>query len=336
MTMTVKTGIKPFVDRKVNGADPIKNTNPSGGSDLSPDELKKLGGDNIGEVLNKMSDPGWTDPNKKMRATGNDMLDKDAFMKLMLTQMKNQDPTNPLQSHEMAAQLASFTSLEQLQNINSTLEQLKRGQEPTANFQALGLIGKAVSGDSAQVTRSPGDKEHEFKFTLPEKASDVLVKIRNAEGDIIRTFNMKDLKAGANQLTWNGMDEHEMAAPAGEYQFFAEAKTTSGKKLALDTKFEGIISGVNYTAQGPVMMVGGKSIKLSDLKKISDPSLMKNDQIVNEVKAQDLKKSEPKSDNEKESSAKEASAKKPKGNLANVKMAGEVIDKIAKGKEASL
>jgi flagellar basal-body rod modification protein FlgD len=330
MTMTVKTGVKPFVERK--GSVDLPKT-PIVGSNVSSEELQKLGGENIGEVLNKISDPSWTDPSKKLRTTGNDKLDKDAFMKLMLTQMKNQDPTNPLQSHEMAAQLASFTSLEQLQNINSTLEQLKRGQAPTSNFQALGLIGKAVSGDSAQVTRALGDKDHEFKFTLPEKASDVVVKIRNSEGEIIRNFNMKELKSGANQLTWNGMDDREMSSPAGEYQFFIEAKSSNGKKLAVDTKFEGVISGVNYTSQGPVLMVGGKTVKMSDLKKISDPSLMKNDQIVNEVSTQDLKKREPKIENEQG-----ASIKKPTGNLANVKMAGEVIDQIEKqkGKDAAL
>jgi flagellar basal-body rod modification protein FlgD len=63
--------------------------------------------------------------------------------------MKNQDPTNPLKSHEMAAQLANFSSLEQMQNMNSTLTELKNGQKPSENYQALNLIGKAVAGDSS-------------------------------------------------------------------------------------------------------------------------------------------------------------------------------------------
>ena len=72
-------------------------------SNLSVDELKKLGAENVGEVLNKIADPNWTDPAKKVRAVGSDKLDKDAFFKLMLAQLKNQDPTNPLKSHAIVS-----------------------------------------------------------------------------------------------------------------------------------------------------------------------------------------------------------------------------------------
>src|SRR5690606_35195937 len=107
-----------------------------------------LGGQDVGEFLNKIADPNWVDPQKRFRATGNDKLDKEAFMKLMLAQMKNQDPTNPMKSHEMAAQLAQFSSVEQLSNINTTLTAMQAGQKPTESFQALNFIGKAVAGDS--------------------------------------------------------------------------------------------------------------------------------------------------------------------------------------------
>src|SRR5690606_29823848 len=78
---------------------------------------KAYGKQSLGEVLNKIADPSWVDQSK-MRKVGNPTLDKDAFMKLMLHQMQNQDPTNPLKSHEMAAQLAQFSSLEQMSNMN--------------------------------------------------------------------------------------------------------------------------------------------------------------------------------------------------------------------------
>jgi flagellar basal-body rod modification protein FlgD len=125
------------------------------------------------------SHPNWIDPSKKARTVGNSNLDKDAFFKLMLAQMKNQDPTNPLKSHEMAAQLANFSSLEQMQNINKTLGEMKEGQKPSENFQALNLIGKAVAGDSSKVIRGLNDKDHDFKFNLPMDASEVGIKVRS-------------------------------------------------------------------------------------------------------------------------------------------------------------
>src|SRR4051812_35234670 len=81
------------------------------------EQQKLLGDKPLGDIANQIVDPNWVDSEKTKRV-GNNELNKDAFFKLMLAQMKNQDPTSPLQSHEMAAQLAQFTSLEKLSNIN--------------------------------------------------------------------------------------------------------------------------------------------------------------------------------------------------------------------------
>lgn len=253
-----------------------KQTQPN---NISATEQGKLGEENVGDVLNKVADPNYVDPAKKMRGAGSDKMDKDAFMKLMLAQMKHQDPTNPLKSHEMAAQLAQFTSVEQLTNINSGIEALRASSKPTESFQALNFIGKAVSGDSAKIVRMKGDKEHDFTFNLPDDASKVEIKIRNAQGDVLRKVELKDLKKGQNNFVWNGQDEKGMVQSSGEYSVVVEATAKGGKnKLNVKTDFDGVITGVSYTAEGPVLLVGNQSVRLSDVKKIVDPSLKKNDQ----------------------------------------------------------
>jgi len=226
----------------------------------------------IGDFANKLVDPNWVDP-AKMRKVGGDTLNKDAFLKLMLAQMKNQDPTSPLKSHEMAAQLAQFTSLEQLYNINDSLGEMKKAQDPSKSFDALQFIGKSVSGDSSKVIRAKGDKEHEFNFNLPASASEVTVKVRSATGDIVRTYDLKNLKEGANKVTWNGIGENGNETGPGEYQFIIEAKSSNGTKLAPKTEFEGRITGVNFTATGPVLLIGNQTIRVSDVRKIVDPGL---------------------------------------------------------------
>lgn len=282
-TMTTKVGVKAF------GTNPERVTGTANTpTNISATDRDKLGGENVGEVLNKIADANWVDPSKKMRTAGNDKLDKDAFFKLMLAQMKNQDPTNPLKPHEMSAQLANFSSLEQMQNINTTLTEMKNAQKPGEQFQALSLLGKAVAGDSARVVRLKGDKFHDFQFDLPS-AGDVSVKVRNAEGEIVRNYEMKDLKAGKNKISWNGLDERALPTNAGEYTFVVEARTAAGQKLNVKTDFEGTITGVNYTPEGPVLLIGNKTVRLSDVRKIVDPSLKQNDQISNSVPAQDLK-----------------------------------------------
>src|SRR3954471_19041347 len=107
---------------------------------LASDKSNKISADknpfgdkDVGTVLNEIADPNYIDPAKVQREHKTD-LDKDAFFKLMLTQMKNQDPMNPMQSHEMAAHLAQFTSLEQMFNMNSNLEAIKNTQNPMKDY----------------------------------------------------------------------------------------------------------------------------------------------------------------------------------------------------------
>ena len=280
----VKTGVKSFGQATESIGGKTANVNNMSAQDMQ----KALGGENIGDVLNKIADPNYVDPSKKIRTVGNDQLDKDAFMKLMLAQMKNQDPTNPMQSHEMAAQLAQFTSVEQMQNMNRTLSEIKNQGKPAESYQALNFIGKSVAGDSSKVTRLKGDTSHDFEYSLPE-VGNVQIKVRNEKGEIVRTVDLKNLKKGSNTWTWNGLNEQGLPTPAGEYQIFIDAKSSSGKGLAVKTDFDGVITGVNYTSDGPVLLIGTQSIKMKDVKKIVDPRLNKNGQILNSEVESNLK-----------------------------------------------
>jgi flagellar basal-body rod modification protein FlgD len=319
-----KIGTKSWSDspQSESARPPIAKTN-------SAQDLEQFNGEDVGDIANKVADPNYVDPSKRVRAVGSDKLDKDAFMKLMLAQMKNQDPTNPLKSHEMAAQLAQFSGLEQMQNINTTLTELLKAQKPTESFQALNFIGKAVSGDSARVSRMKGDKSHDFNFTLPDDAKDIDIKVRNTEGEIIRNVTLHDMKKGENKFQWNGQNDAGASVPVGDYQFMIEAKGSNGKKLFVQTDFSGIISGVSYTNEGPVLMVGNQSVKLKDVRRIVDPSLdasiKNNGQKAGNLLPPDLQKAGAAAQTED----KGAQEVFNKGNIATaVGMSSEMLDKF--------
>jgi flagellar basal-body rod modification protein FlgD len=285
--MGIKQSTKAYGE--TSPAPKSKAGGPSGSpTEYTPDELKKLGGEDVGEVLNKISNPSWVDPEKKLRTVGNDKLDKDSFFKLMLAQMKNQDPTNPLKSHEMAAQLANFSSLEQMQNMNKTLEELKNGQKPLEQYQAVSFIGKSVAGDSAKIVRSKGDHDHDLRFTIPSMAKEVEVQVKNGAGEVLKNFSLKGVKPGETRVTWNGEDEKGTKLPAGDYNFSVEAIGSNGQKMAVKTDFEGLITGIQTTPEGPVLMVGNQAIRMRDVRKVTDPLLMKNDQKLADSKTPDL------------------------------------------------
>lgn len=322
--MNTKLGTKAFSTAPQN-----EIQKSSGVQSLSAGD-KRFEDQDLGEVLNKIADPNWVDPSKKVRAVGNDKMDKDAFMKLMLAQMKNQDPTNPLKSHEMAAQLAQFSSLEQMQNMNTTLTEMRNGQKPGENFQALNFIGKAVSGDSAKITRMKGDKGHDFNFNLPDNAKEVKINVKNADGDVVRKISLKNLKQGGNNFTWNGLNDQGAATPAGDYQVVIEAIATNDRKLAVKTDFDGIITGVNYTAEGPVLQVGNQTVKLKDVKKIVDPSLMQNGQISKNQTGRDLKTQSASLQTENTAAEGAPEAKAKPSIMDNVGMSHDMLVKVAK------
>lgn len=266
----VKSGVKTWSeapqqrpDFKSDGRQTISAT----------DKQELFNGESLGETLNKVADPNWIDTSKKLRTVGNNQLDKDAFMTLLLTQMKNQDPTNPLKSHEMAAQLAQFTSLEKLSNIDSGIEKLNTAKNPAQSFEALSFIGKSVVTDSSKVNRSNINEMHDLGFKAASDAVKADIQVKDAAGNVVRSLQMNNLKAGSNSFPWNGVMDDGTPAPVGEYTFEVSAKGSNGSKIHVETKMEGVVTGVNFTPRGPQVMVGKQAINLMDIKTITDPKL---------------------------------------------------------------
>ena len=247
----------------------------------------------VGDVLNKIADPNWVDTSKSVRKVGNNQLDKDAFMSLLLTQMKNQDPTTPLKSHEMAAQLAQFTSLEKLTNIDKGIDGLAKSQQPSHNFEALSLIGKVIETDSSKVNHSSKDQSHDIRFQLPADASEVQVNVKDVQGNVIRTMKMSNLKAGKNEIAWNGQMEDGTPAAAGNYNISFQAKGTSGKKIFVQSKIEGKITGVNFTPHGPQLLVGKQTVDISEIQTIHEPMAENEQLLAAEAKAKKTPQSQP-------------------------------------------
>ena len=300
---------------------------------LTQAQKDMLGEEDLGSVLNKVSDPNYVDPSKKIKGMGSNKMDKDAFFKLMLAQLKNQDPTNPLKNHEMAAQLAQFSGLEQMTNINTTLSEMKQGNKPIEQFQALNLIGKMVSGDSAKITRNDLDKEHEVKFTLPQDAKSTDVKILNNKNEVVREYKFSNLKEGENKISWNGENDKGQLAKAGDYRVQIDAQGNGGQKLAIKTDFTGLVSGMSFSPEGPVLQVGKQNVRLKDIRQFSDPGLMSNDQKSQDITQLDLNKTNAmKQTNIKEETKSperlKAEAASSDDMFAQLGLGAELVDKV--------
>src|SRR5690606_16671256 len=301
-------------------------------SNMDATKMKEFfDGKDMGQVLNEIADPNWVDP-KKMRRPESKM-DKDAFLKLMLTQLKYQDPMNPLESHEMAAQLAQFSQLESLSNIDDSVKSLKQSQDPVANYQALNFIGKQVSSDTEKIISHKGDNAHDLRFSLPASAKEVTVTIKDEVGEVVKTVKAMNLEKGVNKLTWNGTKNDGYPAFAGNYSISVSAVSEQGQKFAGQTSFTGVVTGLNYSAEGPILMLGDQKVKLSDIKKIED---------LNEKLAQEIREagqqgaigpgannSQPQSKKVEDNKEVAGAPERPVGNIGKVPMSGELMQNLA-------
>ncbi len=287
---------------------------------MTPQEEKKLlGGESFGTYLNKIANPHWKSPSK-IQSYGDNKLDKNAFMKLFLAQLKNQDPTNPMKSHQLAAELAQFTSLEKLTNINTAIDSMSKKNDENSRFDALALIGKGISGDSSNIDRMSMTGKNEIQFQLLAPATHVVFSIQNSSGQEVKKLVAKNLKSGPNKILWNGLLDSGVPAPEGQYHVVITAENGAGQKVGVQTSFRGVVSGVNFTPNGPILMMGNQAVKLKNVQQIFDLNPAHDN--IPLAKTKSLK---AKSDGKPI-----ATAPKMSGDLQHVGMSQGLINKIGK------
>jgi flagellar basal-body rod modification protein FlgD len=194
-------------------------------------------------------------------------LGKDAFLKLLITQLQNQDPLNPADSTEFTAQLAQFSSLEQLSNINENIKTLELYQASINNAQAVSFIGKEIvaKGDKLEVTSG---QPRACEFELGASAKKVVVSIYDAAGNFIRDLTAASMGSGKQSLTWDGRDLNGNTVPSGIYTFGVQAEGADGEKVSTTTFLTGTVSGVTFRDGITYLTVGGSEVSVGDVTRI--------------------------------------------------------------------
>lgn len=210
--------------------------------------------------------------NTKTRKTDGTMDSQDEFLLLLVTQLKNQDPLNPLESQEFAVQLAQFSQVERLMNIESALEGTAKSNElmsqATNKSLAALLMGKTVRSVGNGVVHFAGE-QNVLQYELSRAANTVSAYVKDADGTIIRTYELGSMEVGEHNLVWDGQDEDGNAMPDGVYTFEIAAKDSSGEAVALNHYQVGYVEGVRYQDSGlPILIINGEEIPLSDVREI--------------------------------------------------------------------
>ena len=223
------------------------------------------------EVTNT-SAGGFMSPAPNSGRTGSmQELGKDDFLALLVAKLENQDPLSPMEDEDFIAQLAQFSSVEQLTNIADEMAESNEWDylqmQSINNVMAAGLIGKQVeaSYDSIYYDQETNPR---ITLTVDKYAEELTLKIRNSEGDIVATLEEENVQPGKHTFEWDGKDNFGNRVDAGAYT--VEATARSGSSTFNPTLgMIGTVEAVTYRDGTAYFRVDGMEIPFGDVSSIS-------------------------------------------------------------------
>jgi flagellar basal-body rod modification protein FlgD len=228
---------------------------------------------------------GSTNNNVQYATKSNSELDKDAFLKLMIAQLQNQDPLEPLDGTDYSAQLAQFSSLEQMQNINETLNMSLDANylltQSITNTMTASLIGKEakIAGDTVKYQ---GQNDTTIGYELVAPAHSLKIEIVDSNGATVKTFNDLDKSEGQHKLSWDFTDDNGNKVNVGDYKVVITAQTRGLQPMEVAQYFIGIIDGVRYSGSGTSIVVNDLEYLVSDVFEILQANSSQDSQTVEE------------------------------------------------------
>jgi len=215
----------------------------------------------VSSTTSTSSTTGTTTGNQLAITNGTDL--QSTFMKLLVAQLQNQDPLNPMDNSQMTSQLAQINTVNGIQQMNTTMSAMLTQNAAT---QASSMIGRTVQVPTTNLSLASGTAN--FGVSVPNGADDVVVTIKNAAGVAVRTVDLGQMSAGSGNYTWNGKDDKGNQLADGSYTI-GVAATLGGKVTAANALGVDKVAGVtinNGTMQ--LVLASGGTAKLSDVASI--------------------------------------------------------------------
>ncbi|WP_258239637.1 MULTISPECIES: flagellar hook assembly protein FlgD [Pseudidiomarina] len=193
------------------------------------------------------------------------------FMTLLVTQLRNQDPLNPMENNEMTSQLAQINTVSGIESLNTTMQNINGQIEAGQAMQASAMIGRAVlvPGQRIMVGAEANDITP-FGFELNSAAESVKVNIFNESGMLVRQMDLGSVGSGTQTFTWDGQMNDGNTAPAGAYRFAIEANNGEQAVTSETFNYAQVIAVSNSAEDGVRLDLGGifEPVRLQDVRQI--------------------------------------------------------------------
>jgi flagellar basal-body rod modification protein FlgD len=193
----------------------------------------------------------------------------DTFLQLLTTQLKNQNPLDPLDTNQFTQQLVQFSSVEQQLKTNSFLESLILSSQTSSTTQAVSFIGKEISASTTMTNLKDGQAS--WYYNLPKAADKVFVTIKNSDGSEVYTKEMGGLPSGDGRFDWDGVGSNGEAQKDGAYQIQITAQDKDGNPITATTEMVGTVDGVDFSSDQPYLIIGKSHVALSSVNRVVAP-----------------------------------------------------------------
>ncbi len=218
--------------------------------------------------------PVATDANGNPKATGSmQSLGKDEFLQLLVTKLQYQDPLDPMADEDFVAQLAQFSSLEQMNNIAEGIATSNEWDflqmQSINNTMAAGLIGKSVTASYSGLYFD-GETEPQISYQTDDFASKITITIKDDLGNIINTITESNVEAGINGFKWDGKDNFGNRVSEGSYSVEVTAVDAAGDSFTPSLSLTGKVEEIRYRAGAAYLVVSGTEIPLGDVTAIGE------------------------------------------------------------------
>ena len=187
-----------------------------------------------------------------------------AFLQLLTTQLKNQNPLDPLDTNQFTQQLVQFAQVEQQLKSNDQLGQLVKLEQTTQATYALGFVGQRVVVDGSTAPLANGSAT--WNLTVP-KPTVATINIKSASGQSVFSGNYT-LGAGRQPFVWNGKDASGLQWPDGNYTISIAAQDASGQPISIPAEIEATVDSADLTQSPPVLSIAGQNYTLDKIKRI--------------------------------------------------------------------
>ncbi len=189
---------------------------------------------------------------KSAKQKGSVEESQDRFLKLLVTQMKNQDPLNPMDNAQVTSQMAQLSTVSGIDKLNATLAALSSSMVASHSMQAASMIGHVVMVPGSRMELKNG--KGAGALDLSQSADNISVHIKDASGSVVRNMNLGSQPGGIMAIKWDGLNDAGSKVADGNYQFSATAQLGT-EKSSVNTLSYGLVSGVKQKPEGALLTV---------------------------------------------------------------------------------